>query len=50
MELSCDPWGFHALSFFCCRLEIYPDGKHNIHLRYADQFNSAVDDFLGVLQ
>ncbi|CAI6343250.1 unnamed protein product [Macrosiphum euphorbiae] len=27
-------------------LEIYPEGKHNIHLRYAELFNSAVDDFL----
>lgn len=32
--------------FVCFRLEIYPEGKHNIHLRYAELFNSAVDDFL----
>lgn len=24
----------------------FPDGKHNIHLRYADQFNEAVQKFL----
>ncbi|CAH1737410.1 valacyclovir hydrolase-like isoform X2 [Aphis gossypii] len=27
-------------------LKIYPEGKHNIHLRYAELFNSEVDDFL----
>lgn len=36
--------------FFFHRLEIYPDGKHNIHLRYPEQFNAAVDKFLTVLQ
>eukprot|EP00118_Oscarella_pearsei_P029071 m.311654 g.311654 ORF g.311654 m.311654 type:complete len:264 (+) comp95794_c0_seq1:101-892(+) len=24
----------------------FPDGKHNIHLRYADEFNAMVADFL----
>ncbi|XP_060849607.1 valacyclovir hydrolase-like [Rhopalosiphum padi] len=27
-------------------LKIYPEGKHNIHLRYAELFNLEVDDFL----
>lgn len=29
------------------RLHIFPEGKHNIHLRYADQFNAIVLAFLG---
>ena len=28
------------------RLYIFPDGKHNIHLRYADEFNALVLSFL----
>jgi valacyclovir hydrolase len=28
------------------RLHIFPDGKHNIHLRYADQFNAMTFAFL----
>ncbi|XP_078608541.1 serine hydrolase BPHL-like [Branchiostoma floridae x Branchiostoma japonicum] len=24
----------------------FPDGKHNIHLRYADEFNKLMEDFL----
>jgi valacyclovir hydrolase len=28
------------------RLHIFPDGKHNIHVRYAGEFNTAVLDFL----
>ncbi|PIK52783.1 hypothetical protein BSL78_10358 [Apostichopus japonicus] len=28
------------------RLIRFPDGKHNIHLRYADVFNRHVEDFL----
>lgn len=28
------------------RLVRFPDGKHNIHLRYADEFNRHVEDFL----
>lgn len=23
-----------------------PEGKHNLHLRYADEFNKLVEDFL----
>jgi len=28
------------------RLHIFPEGKHNIHLRYADEFNTIVLAFL----
>jgi len=28
------------------RLHIFPEGKHNIHIRYADQFNAIALDFL----
>jgi len=28
------------------RLHIFPDGKHNIHLRYAEEFNAITHAFL----
>ncbi|XP_013855119.1 valacyclovir hydrolase [Austrofundulus limnaeus] len=28
------------------RLQLMPEGKHNLHLRYAEQFNKLVEDFL----
>lgn len=28
------------------RLYLMPEGKHNLHLRYADEFNKMVEDFL----
>ena len=28
------------------RLHIFPEGRHNIHIRYADEFNSLVHAFL----
>ncbi|XP_025834786.1 valacyclovir hydrolase isoform X2 [Agrilus planipennis] len=28
------------------KIKIFPEGKHNIHLRYADEFNKAVTQFL----
>lgn len=28
------------------RLHIFSDGKHNVHLRFAEEFNSIVDKFL----
>ena len=28
------------------RLHIYPEGRHNIHIKYADDFNAAVHAFL----
>lgn len=29
-----------------CKYYEFPDGKHNIHLRYADEFNRVLADFL----
>jgi valacyclovir hydrolase len=28
------------------RLHMFPEGKHNIHLRYAQEFNQMLVDFL----
>ncbi|XP_026759759.2 valacyclovir hydrolase [Galleria mellonella] len=28
------------------RLHLYPDGKHNIHIKYAEDFNKRVQEFL----
>ncbi|XP_068623926.1 valacyclovir hydrolase-like isoform X2 [Battus philenor] len=28
------------------RVHLYPDGKHNIHIRYAEDFNKKVQEFL----
>lgn len=28
------------------RLHLIPEGKHNLHLRFADEFNKLVEDFL----
>ncbi|XP_039902288.1 valacyclovir hydrolase isoform X2 [Simochromis diagramma] len=28
------------------RLHLMPEGKHNLHLRHADEFNTLVEDFL----
>ena len=28
------------------RLHLFPDGKHNLHLRYADEVNAILVDFL----
>ncbi|KAG6445029.1 hypothetical protein O3G_MSEX003669 [Manduca sexta] len=28
------------------RIHLYPEGKHNIHLRYAEDFNKRVQEFL----
>jgi valacyclovir hydrolase len=42
--------GLHPEAIHCgiagSRLRIFPEGKHNIHIRYADEFNSLVHDFL----
>ena len=32
-----------SLSF---RLHLMPEGKHNLHLRFADEFNELAEDFL----
>ena len=31
---------------FSCRIEIFPDGKHNLHKKYAKEFNKIVCDFI----
>lgn len=28
------------------KLHVFPEGKHNIHLRYAEEFNKLVSDFI----
>ncbi|CAG4970125.1 unnamed protein product [Parnassius apollo] len=28
------------------RIHLYPEGKHNIHIRYAEDFNKRVEEFL----
>lgn len=42
--------GLHAEAIYrgiaCSRLHLFPEGRHNIHLRYADEFNSLVHAFL----
>lgn len=29
-----------------CRMEVWPEGKHNLHIRYSKEFNALVEDFL----
>lgn len=29
-----------------CRFHLMPEGKHNLHLRFADEFNKLAEDFL----
>ena len=38
------PRGFDPVQMFC-----FPDGKHNPHLRFADEFNGVVGKFLAEL-
>ena len=42
--------GLHAEAIHrgiaCSRLHIFPEGKHNIHIRYANEFNQLVHAFL----
>lgn len=33
-------------TFFPNRYYEFPNGKHNIHLRYADEFNEVVSKFI----
>lgn len=30
----------------CCRVYIFEKGAHNLHLRYPEEFNKLVTDFL----
>lgn len=39
------------LDFFASKIKnvqiyIFPEGKHNIHLRYSDEFNTIISNFL----
>lgn len=38
---------FSSLFFCQCRLHLMPEGKHNLHLRFPEEFNKVVEDFLG---
>ena len=42
--------GFHAdvlhNGIAGSRMYVFPKGKHNIHLRYAEEFNRVVEEFL----
>jgi len=40
----------HTFGFLNYRLEIFPEGKHIIHLMYTEKFVSIVDDFLSSMQ
>jgi len=35
-----------TMFYFNFRLHTFEDGKHNLHLRYADEFNNLVTEFL----
>ena len=37
---------FVHLNIFICRYFEFPDGKHNIHLQYAAEFNEKVANFI----
>ena len=30
----------------CKGMHVFPEGKHNIHLRFADEFNAMVREFV----
>lgn len=34
------------INFFFFRLHVMPEGKHNLHLRFANEFNKLAEDFL----
>lgn len=35
-----------AIALYFYRIHLYPEGKHNVHLRYPDDFNTQVEKFL----
>ena len=35
-----------GILFLMCRFEEFPKGKHNIHQRFYQEFNSIVEKFL----
>ncbi|KAG5887597.1 hypothetical protein JTB14_025756 [Gonioctena quinquepunctata] len=38
--------GYLCSNIKIAKLDRFPEGKHNIHLRYAEEFNKLVSDFL----
>ncbi|KAB0391808.1 hypothetical protein E2I00_014429, partial [Balaenoptera physalus] len=40
------PCRLHTQTRDGSRLHLMPEGKHNLHLRFADEFNKLVEDFL----
>lgn len=45
-EIKFRNWHVNPFSPKKSRLHLMPEGKHNLHLRYADEFNKLVEDFL----
>ncbi|XP_019740765.1 valacyclovir hydrolase [Hippocampus comes] len=43
---SCHPHFLHK-HIAGSRLHLMPEGKHNLHLRFPEEFNRVVEDFLG---
>ena len=43
-KVTCLKCHFQAIPF--ADKFIFEDGKHNLHLKYKDQFNALVSDFL----
>ena len=44
LSFTCLNYHFQAIPF--ADKFIFEDGKHNLHLKYKDQFNALVSDFL----
>lgn len=38
--------GFFSPPLPLLRLHLMPEGKHNLHLRFAEEFNREVEEFL----
>lgn len=39
-------WCAISHKLFLFRLHLMPEGKHNLHLRFAKEFNELAEDFL----
>lgn len=39
-------WCAISYKLFLFRLHLMPEGKHNLHLRFAKEFNELAEDFL----
>jgi pimeloyl-ACP methyl ester carboxylesterase len=44
--LTCALVVINVLNLIGFRLHRFPEGKHNIHLRFAKEFNDVVSEFL----